>query len=933
MKLSLNDAIVGITGKVKGYTKSALSECVSKWGGRLENRSDPSPGMTLYFVGDNGSPRGKVDHARVYGAALVSGDDILTLLEEGEVEVNKEEDRKTFDEIVGPVRALLAEPLTRKTWLSLTEHVDECKAEEMDKLLAYMQPQLDARTAQYEQNPRVYDFESGELRPFPPAWLAEIMNGEVHEKYNLCQTVTYSEFYVGSKIATRVFDHHEAFAHITRFDTGDVMDSNMKTRPFYKKMCTATNVERVHTLVLESDKKDALGELLKATSLPHVTSLYLRPTLSYRTKGLNLGADLYFGPWAEQLITVGASHARHVEVLTERINELPAFEHLALYTGEVREHEDMSPFLSAVPAIIPHIKRLSICASRLNGYNFGSYGSLEGLGELLDAISERNLGVLDLRSCMGTVLKGEIGEAFIQKHFIDNGFVGHLGQLVVNEHISLELCDMLRAHGVDVVAPAKVEVKALAPTFDYIDKVPAGELERHANHQVHVHDAMMFTRPCEEAWQVLIGVVNGLERQCTADDFADAIKTLNAHLEQWPDDLRVLPTAWFKALFDEVPSPKLDLIRVLNVKLGYGGITSDAKCASRWFEHLSRAPHIARIPKLSIGGFEGQKHQQKALLTLMKSMKPERISPWLGKKKDEFLALLKEHDVVLPELSEFFSSRSIHYPRFKLTDAYANRHVSHEVTTPEELQEVFALQDLNHVVSLDLKVDHYDFEKDPDCSFLKASPADFKSLKYLKISLRKYDKDLCRELVTWLKHARPVVFEHYTTELVPELIDAGLYGRAFGSSVKWHSHMSSDELERCVSAPHFHVSRIWFEFYRGYSLDGIPELVEAMHDGLRECVRELSWPTELSEWSEVGSACARLPNLSTLAAAEPAFATDTARAPFLKAFETMTHLHGLPIVKLLNPVMSDPQPFTAKEIKPLKKLKGSPSDVLCLCRS
>lgn len=462
MKLSLNGAIVGITGKVKGYTKGALGECISKWGGSLSSGSDPSQGTTLYFVGDNGSPRGKVDHARVYGATLVSGDTILKLLEEGEVEVDRDEDKKTFDELVGPIRALLAETLTRKAWLSLTKHVDECKAEEMPKLLAYLQPQLDTRTAQYEQNPRAYDFDTGELRPFPPAWLAQIMNGEVHEKHKLCCTITYSEFYVGSKIATRVFDYHEAFAHITTFDTGDVMDSHMKNRSFYKKMCKATNVELVRSLVLESDKGNALGELLKATSLPHVSSLYLRPTLTYRAKGLNLGADLYFGSWANQLITVGASHAQHVEVLTERINELPALEHLALYTGNVRERKDISPMLIALPGIIPHIKRLSVCASRFSMYSSGDYISHEGLGELLDSISKQDLEVLDLRSCIETRLSGDMGKAFIQKHFIDNGLASHLDQLVVNEHISLELCDMLREHDLDVVAPTKVEIKALA---------------------------------------------------------------------------------------------------------------------------------------------------------------------------------------------------------------------------------------------------------------------------------------------------------------------------------------------------------------------------------------------------------------------------------------------------------------------------------------
>jgi hypothetical protein len=685
-------------------------------------------------------------------------------------------------------------------------------------------------------------------------------------------------------------------------------------------------LQNVRRLVLGYDHAHAFTDLLNATSLPGVEEVWLRKDMR-SFEAFNSGADLYFGPWAAQLVTVGASFARHLEVLSERIEDLPALEHLALLFAYVQKRERMAPIIKALPGLLPHIKRLSLC---MTGH-ISEYPYYDGIGEVLDAISEHNLETLDLRACAQTRLEGEVGESFVQKHFIDNGLASRLGTLCVHEHISPELCDMLRAQGVDVQVPAKVELKAKAPAFDYIKEVPSGERERCANHEVHVHDAMMFDEPCKEAWQVLIGVVNGLEVQLSGEDFARACATLNEHLTQWPDVYRELPPEWYKALYDEEPSPKLDLVRRLHLNINYQSISTDMKCVSRWITHLSRAPHVGKLSMLDVLGYGGQKHLHEAILALVQAMRPSSFGfSTLDRHRDKLCVLLDQHGV-LPELREHdYTPRKKSTPHTS-TNAYTARHVTHRVTTLDEFYHVLALRELGHVVSLNIELyGHAEFSAAPDVSPLKVEPANFDSLRFLSVSVPGNTPAMLGDvLLTWLQRARPVCIGNgFNT--TSSLIEAGLYGRAFGSTINLSNSLTAEEISACVGHEHLHVSRIGFRGAMSGEMPGVSELIQSMHAGLRSSVRILEWATEISEWPELDGACAQLPNLSMLSLFNPAFMSAESRAPYLHAFKQMTHLHTLSYVRVLADTSRKHAPFAAKEIKSLYKVSHAAAEVLCI---
>ncbi len=261
----------------------------------------------------------------------------------------------------------------------------------------------------------------------------------------------------------------------------------------------------------------------------------------------------------------------------------------------------------------------------------------------------------------------------------------------------------------------------------------------------------------------------------------------------------------------------------------------------------------------------------------------------------------------------------------------------HTVTSLAELQEVLSLKNLDHVVSLEIEFDYDGFHDVSDYSVLDPHPASFESLRYLELGISSSNEQLHRALADWLQEASPVAVHHDfgskdAATLMLELARAGVYGRAYGATVVFPSRVDREALEACLGNEAFNVAHLRFVPYEGYDLPGVPEVVALMHERLREGLRELYWATELSEWSDVGAACARLPRLSTFAPVDGNFLNAHTRADYLEGFESLEELHRLAFVKWLVPQMQAPTVFGAKELKALQKIEGKPCDALYLSR-
>jgi hypothetical protein len=928
MKIELAGQRVFSTGKIEGYTEGTLRARLTALGAHVAPA--PNKTVTLALIGARASQK-KIEQAQALGIPCVEGEHIVALLRDGSVEYEVAQATRSADELLGEARSLLARPLSHALWAELCALVDSVAPEQQDILIDYLDAQLArwpspaiaADAPRYDERYGIFAEAAGELRYMPSGWLVEALSGAQHRKFTLCRALTFSFTKVTNTAALPVFDN-PALAHLEVFDMGRVNSANVKKTNFYKAMASAKHLGHVKTLVVSEAPTGALNALHQATSLPSLRAIHLSTDTHYSQEPGKGAALFAAGPWAAQLKRVGVNHADHLERLVHDLGQLPNLTHIALNTHARTEPEDFAQMARWLAQLGAQIKRIDLAITSID-----RYAQLDGYGVLLDAITGQ-LDVLDLS--LSTPLAGESGVAFATKHLIQNGLGLRVGQLIARDRLSPQVCALLREAGVNVVADvpsaltsAHVEAEETAQTtraalLDAPVTAPSG---------LSVADVAVFDEPCDEAWRVLISLVNGLERELEPARFEEAIAQLESYLTGWPDQLRLLPAQWWGALLAEQMNPKLRLVRAIWMDLL--GADEDAKQTSNLISRLAQSKHLGHVTWLGFWLDGAQKHALEAVAALFAATRPESYA--FVTKHDKLREAFKEHlraAGLLPERSidRPYKQRS----HSSAEDALALRHAAFEVERPADLAALIQRTDLEHIIALDLRVRwSEEATRDVDWGAMRAAQAKLPALRYLALHTYDLPDPAKRLLATWLGAARPLFIDDPFSQMEPhdtpvlELMRAGLYTRTFGSYATLPSRMDAEQLQETLGSGAVQLAGLRV-MYGGAQLPSTQELLKRMHPSLRERLLVLHWPLSPDEASDAQQLCAQLPALTRWNPQDDAFATSAGRAALITALAA-TH-SALIKVQLSSPGVYKVEKLGAAELKQLDKGAGLDSKAL-----
>ncbi|HAA56235.1 MAG TPA: hypothetical protein DCE42_15835 [Myxococcales bacterium] len=930
MKLKLKKSNVFYTGKIKGHTKISLIDFIAKAGGNSVFSINKE--IDVFLAGERASQK-KIDKALSLGLVVLQGEQIDTFLENGELEFDEDANKRSFDYIIGDARALLAKGMSRTIWDELSTLIDECEAEQIDELLAYVRTHIEAWPScmRLEEGERIGSWEfmydgifgdcAGEQRRLTKTWLAEVVNGEQHEKHKLCQALSFTVAGLNSTLSAKVFDN-PSISHIKVFDVGWWTDQFEKKKSFYKKMASATNLQNVETLVMSRAPEGAFDLLLKATSLPALKAIHLKRE-TYLLKEADKGARLFSGPWAKQLECVGINQPEQYAYLAEHIDEFPSLKEVALSVPMRADKAFFDEVKHLLPVILGGVEKVYL---RLDSLEI--YSGMSGGEDFLQQLAKVPLKELDMRHCTSTSLGGAAGLRFAEKNFVETGLLDTLEKLRVPPSFDADVVAFLRQHDVEVFGgDTSSSMQADNTSFLVHEDVAPGEEERRKQHKVHLHDAMMFEQPSLQAWKTLVGVVNGLELQLPPDEFEEAIKELEDYLEAWPDMERVLPDQWLRDFLAEKPSPKMRLIRSIHIQLAHLG--DDPKYGSRWLERLAKAPAIENIRDVTFGSFGKQKTIQSAIVSFFEAVQPTscHLHSWVSGAAEQAITALKGKGLYPKGARDSFSHRDV----TPLSDVSAleARQVTLSLTDPAVFEAMLSHVEMDHVVSLALDF-RFEYNDDGyDWSGLQAQVASWRRLRHLRmtISTSMLDQHTHEALAIWLSNARPVhvqIDTHSSSTKTPmfTLMEAGVMSRAYASFVLLPHELTREDARRLLSNKDLHVAGVLIDYAgNGYQVPDCIELVEMMHDGLKRCVRTYHWPMDNYEFERVGELCELLPELSIFAPLHPDFREAGARKPFLEGLAKSGSMASLARLYIITPIGA-PDKLKAAELKILDKGVG-----------
>ncbi|CAN0424285.1 unnamed protein product, partial [Laminaria digitata] len=925
MKITVKGQSICSSGKIPGYTKQTLAARIEELGG--EHTHIPREGVDIFLAGARVAAR-KLDRARALGLIVLEGEAIDALIEAGELELEADVGALSRDELISEARALLDKPALYATWTAITNLVDQCDQEHLPHLLSYLSPQLARWPACVldEQAPR-YDFSlglfgagAGDPRVMPAEWLTECVSGEERDAYAICSAISFSPVRLGTRLASKLFDN-PSIAHITTLDMGNVLDSHVKKASFYKKLASTKNLQRVETLVLGRAPDGAMDALLGATSLPNLKRIILRQDTTTMTTA-SRGASLFFGPWASQLTAVGISHPAHSATLATSIDELPKLRTLAINSPRFHNLDDVDAMARHLIPLLDHVDTIHLGVDV-----YDEPLSYAIAGAFIDVLGHGAIQHLDLsmnHSNKWTWRDGA-GELFIQKHFIDANLQERIGRITAGENIAPGLITILRDAGFTVDAPTTAREAPKEPEITVITSVPDGEDARRRAGQVHVHDAMMFSKPCEEAWWTLVGVVNGLEQQLDDEAFASAVAELREYLKPWPDALRVVPTHWWADYTHDRDNPKLALAKTF--KLEMLGLDTDAKNTSRWLEAFARDANLSSITRVELRGFEAPKHTLTAITSLFDAARPEvAILKGYRDRHTEALREKLEGEGLLPTLVE---PTYDHDGGSSDLDIFTQPHVRFSIRDPEDLRQMLTITELDHVVSLEVTIDvPYELMSRQYWTGLTSRPASWQKLRYLAIKTPNHLDDEGLEAITsWLADARPIFvsdqFANHGSSDLPTIrfARAGIYARAHGSYLTlWHT-LSEDQIADAFSEVGCRVTGIRLK-YRGYNIPTLAALVDSLPEVTRASLRLLAWRTEASDEARLPAILDALPRLGILGLVSPRYIERDARIQLLDVLAATPSASRLSKLQLIPDDGSCQTKTNAAELKILARGDG-----------
>ncbi len=877
--IRLDGASVALAGSVKGYSGSALWAHLKAQGASVSD--NPTKDADMMLVGANPSYT-KVDKAKSLGLTLIEGDALHTLLEEGELEL-EEAPVRPLAELIADARAVFDGPPSRQAWASICALADECDDAHIDDFIAYLAPQLDAwprvvdhtlYSAEYTSGPFMSG--AGEVRLMPAGWLTAMLSGVEHPKFRLAKAISFTSAAVNSTLSSKIFDN-PCLSHIRTFDVGVNVKQNVKKKSFYKKMAKCSHLGSVDTLMLSEAPAGVFEVFSGSTSMPNLKRLFLRPSLDGH------GADpevAIFGPWASQLECVSVGRTRDLDRIHARRDELPALNTIGLEMHYFVGARDLRAFSAAGAKVAATVDNVLLAVSSLSESDHS-----QRFGYILDRL-KTPLKVLDLTGCVISSWHEKDATSFFMKRVVERGLGARVGSLVVNESVPVQTCAALREAGVDLVTPLDASTGALeVPSFEHVDEPAPGEAARVAARQVHLHDAMMFSAPSAAGWRTLAGVVDGLELQLEPDAFAAVVDTLEAYLEGWPARLRMAPKHWMGEFSSDVPSPKIRLVRGLELHCGY----VELKSVVRIWGRLVEAGNLGLIDHIRLNEVQNSKPYLKAITEVFDAARPS-----------SYTALGREWRYARKALKAKGLMEDVNPDTDRWTTAWDSdlgvlddREISLTIKDAASLQVLLDREDMDHVVSLQLHLSMYSGSGRDEleaCAALRAEPASWKRLRHLSVNTRG-DMACYAPLVTWLSGANPVHIDHgfehdfYYKAPSVQFAKKGFYARAYGSTLELSEKETLADVASVVGRDDVHVA-VFTASRHGYRMDlpGVVEVVDAMDPSLRASLRSLRWEIEPGAFERVDAMLAALPSLTSLSLIGDSLLTRAGRRPLLEAF-------------------------------------------------
>ncbi len=255
----------------------------------------------------------------------------------------------------------------------------------------------------------------------------------------------------------------------------------------------------------------------------------------------------------------------------------------------------------------------------------------------------------------------------------------------------------------------------------------------------------------------------------------------------------------------------------------------------------------------------------KALTNFYRAAKPDctRVTGKKTKDNEAIVAHLKAEGVLGRHLEGYTKwTAPIQYNDASGLD---NAHADIEVGSVEDMRAILARQDVEHIVSLKLRFDANVMSKE----VFKVMPARWDKLRSVEVSsgwiADETDiSNLLQGLGTWLEDARPVVVNIADAPLKIRLLQAGVYKRAFGTSLKLPSKLQWSDLKSWLSGDLVRVSRLEQGYGMSREVSSLEPLLGCMSDELREVLMGLQWPLALDELPVLNELIGKLPALTTL---------------------------------------------------------------------
>ncbi len=278
-----------ITGKLSVYDRDGAEAAIVDAGGLIAK----SVGPKTDFLVVGARAGSKLAKAKKLGIPVIEEADLESFLagEVVEVEDIVASGEASVRDLIGEARAALDGHPDSETWSSIVEIVDSCAPDQLEGLIAYLEPQI----ARWEMTPSskwapkkgshgvedaggawLRNMPGGELRMAPHSWLSEMISKHDVPKHSLVRGIHLEGFEANARVCKEIVSR----THLTNLrwlDLGRSQLSSVFWRAF-RKLETMGSVELLR-LAMVSEK--GVGAIDGPHNLTSLRELVIWPDASH----------------------------------------------------------------------------------------------------------------------------------------------------------------------------------------------------------------------------------------------------------------------------------------------------------------------------------------------------------------------------------------------------------------------------------------------------------------------------------------------------------------------------------------------------------------------------------------------------------------------------------------------------------------------------